>query len=64
MILYILRHGIAEDAPVDGDDGARKLTPKGREKIHAAAECIFSRPLSVSLRAPSSPPTGASSAIP
>ena len=38
MILYILRHGIAEDAPVGGDDGARKLTQKGREKIHAAAE--------------------------
>ena len=38
MILYILRHGIAEDAPVGGDDGARKLTPKGREKMHSAAE--------------------------
>jgi len=38
MILYILRHGIAEDTPVGGDDGARKLTPKGREKMHAAAE--------------------------
>ena len=38
MILYILRHGIAEDAPVEGDDGARKLTPKGREKMRDAAE--------------------------
>jgi len=43
MILYILRHGIAEDVPVGGDDGARRLTPKGREKIRAAAEglCNF-----------------------
>lgn len=38
MILYILRHGIAEDAPVEGDDGARKLTPKGREKMRDSAE--------------------------
>lgn len=38
MILYILRHGIAEDAPAEGDDGARKLTPKGREKMRDAAE--------------------------
>lgn len=33
MILYILRHGIAEDAPQGGDDGARKLTTRGREKL-------------------------------
>jgi phosphohistidine phosphatase len=38
MILYILRHGIAEDTPAEGDDGARKLTPKGREKMRDAAE--------------------------
>ena len=38
MILYILRHGIAEDAAADGDDGARKLTPKGREKMRDASE--------------------------
>ncbi len=33
MNLYILRHGIAEDAPPGGDDGARKLTSRGREKL-------------------------------
>jgi phosphohistidine phosphatase len=38
MNLYILRHGIAEEAPAEGDDGARKLTPKGREKMRDAAE--------------------------
>ena len=38
MILYILRHGIAEDAPPGGDDGARKLTARGREKIRDGAD--------------------------
>lgn len=37
MILYVLRHGIAEDAPVGGDDGARKLTDRGRDKVSRAA---------------------------
>jgi phosphohistidine phosphatase len=38
MILYILRHGLAEEhTPAGGDDGARKLTPKGREKLKDAA---------------------------
>lgn len=37
MILYVLRHGIAEDAPPGGDDGARRLTPRGRDKLVAAA---------------------------
>ncbi|HXW83457.1 MAG TPA: phosphohistidine phosphatase SixA [Candidatus Binataceae bacterium] len=40
MILYILRHGIAEDAPPGGDDGARKLTPKGRDKMKVEAAGI------------------------
>ncbi|MHB8382461.1 MAG: phosphohistidine phosphatase SixA [Candidatus Binataceae bacterium] len=31
--MYILRHGIAEDAPPGGDDGARKLTARGRAKL-------------------------------
>jgi phosphohistidine phosphatase len=38
MILYILRHGIAEDAPPGGDDGARKLTARGREKLRDSAD--------------------------
>ncbi|HZO81572.1 MAG TPA: phosphohistidine phosphatase SixA [Candidatus Binataceae bacterium] len=38
MILYILRHGIAEDGPpAGGDDGARRLTARGRDKVRAAA---------------------------
>jgi phosphohistidine phosphatase len=39
MILQILRHGTAEDAPpAGGDDGARRLTASGREKVRAAAD--------------------------
>jgi len=37
MILYVVRHAIAEDAPAGGDDGARKLTGPGRKKMKAAA---------------------------
>jgi phosphohistidine phosphatase len=38
MILYILRHGIAEDVAPKGDDGARRLTSRGRARMRAAAE--------------------------
>lgn len=37
MILYVVRHAIAEDAPAGGDDGARRLTSAGRRKMKAAA---------------------------
>jgi phosphohistidine phosphatase len=37
MILYILRHGIAEDEAPKGDDRARRLTPRGRTRMRAAA---------------------------
>src|ERR1700678_2627326 len=38
MILYVLRHGSAEDEPPPGgDDGARRLTARGREKVREAA---------------------------
>src|ERR1700682_5489088 len=38
MILYILRHGVAEnEPPPGGDDGARRLTSRGREKVRDAA---------------------------
>jgi phosphohistidine phosphatase len=38
MILYILRHGVAEEGPpAGGGDGARRLTPRGRDKVRAAA---------------------------
>lgn len=37
--LYVLRHGIAEDAHPDAphDDGARRLTEKGRQRTERAA---------------------------
>jgi len=37
MILYILRHGIAEDEAPKGDDRARRLTSRGRARMRAAA---------------------------
>jgi phosphohistidine phosphatase len=36
MMLYVVRHAIAEDAPAGGDDAARRLTPSGRRKMQAA----------------------------
>jgi phosphohistidine phosphatase len=38
MTLYVLRHGTAEnEPPLGGDDGARRLTARGREKVREAA---------------------------
>ena len=37
MMLYIMRHGLAEEPTPKGDDAARKLTEKGTEKIRKAA---------------------------
>ena len=37
MMLYVLRHGIAEDTSPDGDDASRRLTPRGRKRVYAAA---------------------------
>jgi phosphohistidine phosphatase len=31
--VYILRHGIAEDAPPGGSDAGRALTPEGKQKL-------------------------------
>jgi len=31
--IYILRHGIAEDAPPGGSDASRGLTPEGKQKL-------------------------------
>jgi phosphohistidine phosphatase len=36
-MLYLMRHGLAEEPTPKGDDGARKLTPKGADKIRKAA---------------------------
>ena len=37
MMLYILRHATAEEAASSGDDGARKLTERSKEKMRAAS---------------------------
>jgi len=37
MMLYILRHATAEAAASSGDDGARKLTERSKEKMRGAA---------------------------
>jgi phosphohistidine phosphatase len=37
MILYILRHATAEEAAEGGDDGARKLTARSRDRMCNAA---------------------------
>jgi phosphohistidine phosphatase len=37
MMLYVIRHGIAEEVAPDGSDRARRLTPSGRRKMRAAA---------------------------
>jgi phosphohistidine phosphatase len=37
MMLYLMRHGLAEEPTPKGDDSARKLTPKGADKIRKAA---------------------------
>lgn len=38
MELYLLRHGIAEDAGPGTPDAARRLTPDGEEKLAAVAK--------------------------
>jgi phosphohistidine phosphatase len=38
MELYVLRHGIAEDARAGSPDSARELTEEGREKVAAVAK--------------------------
>ncbi len=37
MILYIMRHATAEEAASDGDDGARRLTSRSRDRMGEAA---------------------------
>src|SRR5205823_4429710 len=37
MMLYVLRHGVAEEVGPEGTDGSRRLTPGGRRKLSAAA---------------------------
>jgi phosphohistidine phosphatase len=37
VILYLVRHGLAEDVGPAGDDRSRRLTDRGRERMAAAA---------------------------
>jgi len=37
VILYVIRHGVAEDVAPEGDDRLRRLTPAGRRKMRVAA---------------------------
>lgn len=37
MMLYLMRHGLAGNPNPEGDDSARKLTPRGRDRIREAA---------------------------
>jgi len=37
MILYVLRHGVAEEIGPESDDRSRRLTPGGRRKMRGAA---------------------------
>jgi phosphohistidine phosphatase len=36
--IYVLRHGIAEDAPPGGADGDRALTHEGKQKLRSVLE--------------------------
>ena len=36
MILYVLRHGIAEEVSASGDDASRRLTAQGRSRMQQA----------------------------
>jgi phosphohistidine phosphatase len=36
--VYVLRHGIAEDAPPGGSDADRVLTPEGKQKLRRVLE--------------------------
>ena len=38
MRIYVLRHGIAEDAPPGGSDSDRALTLEGRRKLRGVLE--------------------------
>ena len=49
MMLYIMRHGLAEEPSPKGDDGARKLTAKGADKILKAAAGMRSTALAFNM---------------
>jgi phosphohistidine phosphatase len=39
-MIYLLRHGDAEDGEGDGDDAARRLTPKGERQARVAGRAL------------------------
>ena len=39
MRIYVLRHGIAEDAPPGGSDAGRALTAEGKQKLRKVLAC-------------------------
>jgi phosphohistidine phosphatase len=49
MMLYIMRHGLAEEPTPKGDDAARKLTAKGIDKIRKAAAGMRATGLALNL---------------
>jgi phosphohistidine phosphatase len=44
-MIYLLRHGDAEDG--DGDDAARRLTPKGKRQARAAGRALARRGIEI-----------------
>jgi phosphohistidine phosphatase len=40
MQIYILRHGIAEEAKAGQADSERRLTPEGKEKLRRTLACV------------------------
>lgn len=55
MILYVMRHGPAEDRPASGLDADRKLTIDGRELVMLAATELVKKASSHALRIFASP---------
>lgn len=49
MEIYILRHGIAEDAPPGGSDAQRALTPEGKQKLRKVLDRAAAANVSPSL---------------
>jgi phosphohistidine phosphatase len=62
MILHVLRHGVAEDAPPGGDDAARRLTARGRSKMEEEAAGMRALGLEVDLLLKSPLPRAAETA--
>ncbi len=59
MLLYLLRHGIAEDHGSRGSDAERELTDEGKEKTRLAMQALRAMRLAVPALVMSSPYTRA-----